>query len=274
MIPIKIDAWYDTVGQKLFKKYNGYAIPLLMFLDSSGNEIERIVGYKTPDEFVDIINNVITNTNTFSNLISKYNSGSVEPDLIDQLSFKSEIRNDTSLSNELYGLILAQRENFHSKTIERAEFYFSKVEAKNGNLDRIKIFIKQFSESDKIQEAYRVIISYYKSKKDIDMEIETHQKLISIYPDYPSVLNSYAWRMSEIERELEDGLEKINHAINLTDKNDRSYPNILDTKAELLWKMNLFEEAIKTIEKAISIDPESKYYKEQKIKFQNSKEGV
>ena len=62
LIPIKIDAWYDTVGQKLFKKYNGYAIPLLMFIDSSGDEIERVVGYKNPDEFIEIINNVASNT--------------------------------------------------------------------------------------------------------------------------------------------------------------------------------------------------------------------
>tara|TARA_B100001123_G_scaffold418886_1_gene523403 strand:+ start:377 stop:1114 length:738 start_codon:yes stop_codon:yes gene_type:complete len=245
-----------------------------MFLDSSGDEIERVVGYKTSDEFIDIINNVVSNTNTFSDLFLKYNNGSIEPNLIDQLSFKSEIRNDTSLCNELYGLILAQRENFDLKTIERAEFYFSKIEAKNGNLNRIKIFIKQFSESDKIQDAYRVIINYYKSKKDIDMEIETHQKLVSIYPDQPSILNSYAWRMTELDRELKDALKKINHAINLIDKNERSYSNILDTKAEVLWKMRLFDEAINIIEEAISIDPESKYYKDQKLKFKNSKEGV
>ena len=273
LIPIKIDAWYDTVGQKLFKKYNGYSIPLLMFIDSSGDEIERVVGYKNPDEFIDIINNVLTNTNTFSALFSEYNNGSIDPNLIDQLSFKSEIRNDTLLSDELYGLILAQKENFDLKAFERAEFYFAKTEAKNGDLNRINIFIKQFPKSDKIQDAYRVIINYYKSKKNIDMEIEIYQKLVSIYPNNPSTLNSYAWRMTEIDRELEDALKKINHAIDLTDKNETSFPNILDTKAEVLWRMNMFNKAIKIIEKAILIDPSSQYYKDQRLKFQNSKEG-
>ena len=74
--------------------------------------------------------------------------------------------------------------------------------------------------------------------------------------------------------EIKDALKKINHAIDLTDKNERSYPNILDTKAEVLWRMDLFDEAIKIIEEAILIDPESEYYKDQRLKFQNSKEGV
>ena len=273
LIPIKIDAWHDTLGQKLFKKYNGYAIPLLMFIDSSGAEIERVVGYKSPDEFIVIINNVVNNTNTFSNLFLKYSSGSIEPDLVKQLSFKSEIRNDSLLSGELYGLILAQKENFDLKTIERAEFYFAKIKAKNGDLSQINLFIERFSESDKIQDAYRVIINYYKSEKNIDMEIKTHQKLVSIYPDNPSMLNSYAWRMTELNKELEDALKKIDKALDLTPHTQSSFPNILDTKAEVLWKMGMFDEAIKIIEEAILINSESAYYKEQKLKFQNSKEG-
>ena len=65
-------------------------------------------------------------------------------------------------------------ENFDLKTIERAEFYFAKIKAKNGDLSQINLFIERFSESDKIQDAYRVIINYYKSEKNIDMEIKTH----------------------------------------------------------------------------------------------------
>ena len=47
----------------------------------------------------------------------------------------------------------------------------------------------------------------------------------------------------------------------------------LDTKAEILWKMNKVEEAIAVINNAIEMDPEYQYYQEQKTKFQNSKKG-
>ena len=79
--------------------------------------------------------------------------------------------------------------------------------------------------------------------------------------------------MTELNRELEDALKKIDKALDLTPHTQSSFPNILDTKAEVLWKMRMFDEAIKIIEEAILINPESAYYKEQKLKFKNSKEG-
>ena len=80
--------------------------------------------------------------------------------------------------------------------------------------------------------------------------------------------------MSELEKELEDALEKIDRALSILDKNESSYPHVLDTKAEILWKMGLIDEAVIIIEEAILIDEKSEYYKNQKIKFLNSKKEI
>ena len=45
---------------------------------------------------------------------------------------------------------------------------------------------------------------------------------------------------------------------------------IHDTKAEIYWKMKLYNEAIITINKSIAIDPDNKYYINQKNKFLES----
>ena len=47
MISIKIDAWDNKDGTELFNQYNGIYIPLLIFLDNQGNEIERVVKGKS-----------------------------------------------------------------------------------------------------------------------------------------------------------------------------------------------------------------------------------
>ena len=47
---------------------------------------------------------------------------------------------------------------------------------------------------------------------------------------------------------------------------------ILDTEAEVLWKLERFDEAIEVIERAISIDSKNQYYKDQKKKFLSSKQ--
>ena len=85
-----------------------------------------------------------------------------------------------------------------------------------------------------------------------------------------NVLNAYAWRMTEIERNLEDALDKSIMAIKLS-SNDEEKANIIDTKAEVLWLLNRYDDAITTINLAIDINPNSDYFKGQRTKFQNSK---
>ena len=79
----------------------------------------------------------------------------------------------------------------------------------------------------------------------------------------------YAWRLSELNYNLEDALQKINLGIGLLDTSNSSYPYLLDTKAEVLWKLNRIEEAIKIITIAMQMDPDNEYYKNQKYKFSN-----
>ena len=64
MIPIKLDAWYDSTGQQLFSDFNGSAIPLLIFLNGKGEELDRVVGYKDVEDFLEILNNVLNDNGT------------------------------------------------------------------------------------------------------------------------------------------------------------------------------------------------------------------
>jgi len=94
--------------------------------------------------------------------------------------------------------------------------------------------------------------------------------MIKQFPEDAKVLNSYSWRMTELEVNLEDALEKVRQAIFLTNKEPHIQANILDTEAEVLWKLGRFNEAIKVIERAIAIDSKNQYFKDQKRKFLNS----
>jgi len=274
LISIKINAWDNKEGTKLFNRYNGTYIPLLIFLDENGKEIERIIGYRNVEDFLIILNNVLNNTDTFMSLFEKYQQGDTNSNLIDKLSYKSEMKNNDSLSTELYSIILNNSSKYEANVIERADFYFSKLALKEGNVSKIENFIKSYQNSDRIASAYNQLAYYYKSNKDTLLEINTLKKIIEIFPDNPSSLNHYAWRMTELNKELNDALKQINKGLLLTDKNDSSYPQLLDTKAEVLWRMDLFDEAIEIINEAINIDDESKYYKDQKQKFKESKSKV
>ncbi len=77
--------------------------------------------------------------------------------------------------------------------------------------------------------------------------------------------------MSELDKNLEDALNKVDMALILIGEEHQAYANILDTKAEVLWKIGNIKDAVLIIEEALKIDPNSEYYKSQKEKFITSK---
>jgi tetratricopeptide (TPR) repeat protein len=80
--------------------------------------------------------------------------------------------------------------------------------------------------------------------------------------------------MTELNTNLTDALVQANMALSLIIDKDKNYAQILDTKAEILWKLGLFEDAIKIIEEAIDIDEDSQYYKNQKKKMEDAKKNL
>jgi Flp pilus assembly protein TadD len=102
-------------------------------------------------------------------------------------------------------------------------------------------------------------------------ELKVYAQMLSRFPDDTGILNSYAWRMAEMETNLEDALVKAKRAVELSADDPNSQANIIDTEAEVLWKLKRFDEAINAIEKSIMIDGENQYFKDQKAKFIQSK---
>ena len=47
-IPLKIDAESEH-GTDLFQKYNGTGYPMIIFIDTDANELDRFYGYYPPD---------------------------------------------------------------------------------------------------------------------------------------------------------------------------------------------------------------------------------
>ena len=118
------------------------------------------------------------------------------------------------------------------------------------------------------------MVFHYANTEQKDKELKTYKEMLSMFPDDPTALNSYAWRMAEIEMNLEEALIKVKKAVQLSAGDPNQQSNIIDTEAEVLWKMKRFDEAIEAIEKAIIIKPENQYFKDQKEKFLLSKKEV
>ena len=71
LISKKIDAEKGD-GPKQKKKYRVRGYPTILFLDSQGVEIDRIVGYRPPKEFLSELNRIKKGENTISEILAKY----------------------------------------------------------------------------------------------------------------------------------------------------------------------------------------------------------
>ena len=301
LISKKIDAEKNN-GPQQKKKYRVMGYPTILLLDSEGNEIDRIVGYRPSDEFLNELNRIKNRENTLSDLITRYkqniNNSSVKIDLAEKYILMNLPDSARLLLDNIYSFQKKKHQLDFSVSFNLSQLYYkirsldrsieildqivdSGVDSsdiayffrllykskRSSDIDALLEYAELSENIDRKQKSYWQIIRILKKyKREPDLEAELYLKVIDLYTsDYkylPSLLNSFAWRMTELEKNLDIALVKINKALEYGED-----IKILDTKAEVLWKLNRSEEAVEIIEKCILGDPQKQYYKDQKKKF-------
>ena len=264
-INLKIDAETEY-GRKLFDDYNGTGFPLLLFLDSNKNELERFYGYFEAKLFLEKITNIKNGYNTFPVLQAQYDSGDNSAETMSILASKYAERGNDSLAAQLYQNVIISK-NVSSRMFLEAKFFISKLKLKNGLTEELENYINTYPDSPFLKDAVNQLLNFYQKNELTKKEILYFKKYIEIFSEDPWFLNQFSWRMTELNSNLDLALIKVNHALNIVEKDEVKIANIIDTKAEVLWKLGKIEEAIKTIEEAILLDPNNDYYLNQKEKF-------
>ena len=267
-INLKINA-ESEYGKILFSDYNGTGYPLLIFLDSKKNELERFYGFLDPEPFLQKLIDIKNGNNTFPVLQAQYESGDNSAETMSILASKYAERGNDSVATLLYQNVILSR-NVSSKMFFEAKYFISSQQLKDEKTSELENYINTYPDSPFLKDAVNKLIRYYQTKELTDNEISYFIKYIEIFSDDPWFLNQFSWRMTELDLNLDLALTKINHALNIIDQDANGIANIIDTKAEVLWKLGKIDEAIKTIEEAILLDPTNDYYLNQKEKFLQS----
>jgi Tfp pilus assembly protein PilF len=258
-------------GSDLFSTFNGTAMPTLVFLDGSGNEIDRILGYLPPEQYQVRVAEIESNVNTLGACLQKYENGERTAHLLFTMAQKYSDRNESDSAKKYYAELLESFPDVDESMASTARFELAYDEFKNGNIDPFNEFVNNFSTSPMAQQALSLMARFYKGSENKVSELGVYARMLALYPEDPRMLNGYAWRMAEMELNLEDALVKARYAVELTAADKDFQAGILDTEAEVLWKMGRFNDAILTIEKSLRIDPSSDYFMDQKTKFVNAK---
>ena len=249
----------------------GRGLPLLVYLNSSGEEIDRIFGYVPPDKYLNRIQEIYNGVDTFLSFKNNFISGSRDTQVISKLSEKCKSYSELEFCEDVYSYVMKNKTNFDSQTVFSSELIFAKKQlAIDGKTSSLIKLINVYENPECQKAIYQTLVYYYHNSGDVGAEAKIYKEYSDKFTTDENLLNGYAWRMTELQLNLQDALKKSTQAINLTSSNPEAQANILDTKAELLWLLNRYDEAISTINIAIDINPDSDYFKEQKIKFQDS----
>ncbi len=216
-----------------------------------------------------MIKKIYHGQDTYLSLKNQYKINNSDSSLLSKLSEKCSDNRDPIFCEDVYSTIINSRNILDDKILFKAELFFANQKLLLGEIDSAINLLDKYKNYDGTLEVYRQIIRYFASIEDYISESKYYREMTDIFNDNPSVLNGYAWRMTELGSNLGDALEKATLAVELADDtNLKSY--ILDTKAEVLWLLGRVQEALDTIDLAINIDPDSDYFREQREKFKSS----
>ena len=267
-VSLKIDA-ESEYGRKLFEKFQGVGYPLIVFLDHVGLEIDRFYGYLPAYEFMMKMENVISGENTFTYYLDEYNKNNHTAEILKPLADKYKDKGNYDTALNLYKKLIASS-NVSKEDYKVAEYNIASLSLENSVVDYMLAYLKDNQEDSNFENGVYDLINYYKSNQMKEGELATYLKYLPLLNQSYNFLNSYAWRMSELNENLEDALQKVDIALILIGQEHKGYANILDTKAEVLWKMGNIKDAVLIIEEALKIDSNSEYYQSQKEKFLQS----
>ncbi len=265
---MRIDA-EKGIGPELRDKYNLPGFPTIVFIKANGSEVDRIVGYRPAAIFLGEMERINRNEGTIDDLSHQLASYPEDDSLIVRIAEKYEERGDLEAA-------LLYWEKLLLLPSDKQDLAHYKVATNSARIadsaEPLTSYLQKYPSGIFTAEAFSSLRRFNRSLKDTAAEVHTYIEFI----DYleresklnPGDLNGYAWRMTQLEQNLEDALVKIRQAVELVvDESADTKAGFIDTEAEVLWKLGRIEEAVAVINKCIELQPEDDYFKEQMEKF-------
>lgn len=259
----------STEGKALIEHYKISGFPTIVFVDSDSVEIDRIIGYLPPEKFLSELQRIKRGENTIADFIKRTTQNPDDFDLWKILAGKYEGRGDLPSAVEVWESVaeanIGDQVLVNYKLVE----LYAQI---NKDVSGLEEFVVNNLDSEFAPYAFRNIINIQRRNKDIETEVKTWINFVH-YMELKQIptagfYNSFAWRMSEIGENLVLALEKIRSGIAMVAEDDSSnLAGYMDTEAEVLWKMGNTDDAVKKIDECILLQPEDKYFQDQKTKF-------
>jgi tetratricopeptide (TPR) repeat protein len=262
-------------GKEFAAKFNVISYPTVILLDREGMEIDRILNYDDPSNFMKLVFDYAEGKGVIASIEEKLATDNKNIHLLFSAGEKYAFRGEEIKANRYLGRVVeldAKNSKGYSdralytlgkflylrgqKNYNKAILTFNELDnqfpesplAKQTDLDRAKAFLAMKKEKD----AFTSLQNYLLKNKS-----DTKAK----------AYNSYAWFCYQNEFHVDDGIKVAQEGVAVNPKADFLY----DTLASLYMLKGETDRAISAIRKAIETNPKEQYYKDQLVKFQARK---
>jgi tetratricopeptide (TPR) repeat protein len=259
-------------GPELNKRYHITGHPTVILLRPDGSEVDRIIGFAPPEEYLPELNRILAGDNTFESLSKQVDEHPDDLEATLLLANKYDERGMYTEARTIWQSVVRLADD-QSEDDLLGRFKIAEAEARIDTVaGPLLAYLNDNPGSAHLTGVYRSLRRIYYYNQDTLAEAASYKKLVEheIYEggETPYLLNGYAWRMTQLEQNLEDALVKIRKAVLLVAEEEAAdRTQIMDTEAEVLWKLGRTEEAVSVIDACIELQPEDEYLKEQKAKF-------
>lgn len=249
----------DSVYNPLWKHFNLTYQSSIIFMDQSGNEIDRTVSYDgNIDAYLRFLKDVSEGKNLYKEVSITYKKDTMNIEsnylLAKKLLFRYQLKDAIKQYNKVISL---DQENIKGYNPECKYKIAESNLMLTGNLELMREYIKTESKNEYVPKAYEYLISDLINKKDKAGCISLCKEAFDKYPDSWEILNKYAWAIYvfKIKEDYKKAITIVQKSISLNPGRSGTY----STEAWIHFEMGDKEKAIQLQNKAIEIYPNASY---------------
>ena len=257
-LPFRIEGYSpDSVGKALIALYKVKYFPTVIVTESNGKEIDRMVGYYPPRQFIFFLENFINDKNTAGDLERRLFADTNNLSLAFQLASRFEMRVELDTAMHYFEHVI-----FHgsdtSLLVQRAKFHLGDFHLKVfGNPNFLNEVIERTWVDSLRYASYNELIAYYQKVKLRDSLLAISSRAVAAYPHDADFLNNDAWNLAVMGGNLDTAHTLAKRAIAV----NAGIADYYDTMAEIYMRQNDYSDALTQIQKALRLKNNDPYFK-------------
>lgn len=267
-IAVRVDA-DGAWGKALSKRYHVVGLPTVLFLNSRGEEIDRVFGFQAAPEFLRSMRDFRSGRNTIEAarklLATKPDDLALRFEVGRRLAIRGEVEDARKLLGRVSTADPENKAGYASKALYTLGkyLYLRGQKSYRTALVTLQGLQKRFPDSDQAKAANYPIARAYHGLGQDDQALASLQALIDAAPQEVGNHNTFAWFCFKEGVDRKRGIQVARQGLAI----DPKAAGLWDTLAELYGAEGDISAAIKAIEEAITLKPEDAYFKQQLEKF-------